>query len=79
MNKEFMLLRVRQKIDVLKQKYDNTWDVEQRSKANDAKRAAYKKQIQLLILIEQLVIQSNDNLHITDEDAIVVLRRLTKI
>lgn len=74
-----MLLRVRQKIDVLKQMYDNTWEVEQRSKANDAKRAAYKKQIQLLILIEQLVIQSNDDLHITDEDAIVVLRRLTKI
>ena len=78
MNKEFILLRVRQKIDKLRADYDATWEV-QRSKSVEFKRCKIKQKIQLLILVEQLALQSNDNLTITDEDAVASLKQLVRL
>lgn len=84
MDREYILLRVRQKIDRLRKKYDETWEnlefkTKQQLHSIGVIRRRLKLEIQTLILIEQLALQSKEFLLIEDEDAEAALISLCRL
>lgn len=81
MDKEYLLHKVRLAIDETEALYkdacNNIKDGKMISEGTALKwRHAYKKQYQILVLIEQLVINCKDNIETIDDEAINGLKRL---
>lgn len=77
MNKEYMLLSIRNRIDILKQRIKDTISMKGYNKQSTAQfdRTKYKQELQLCMLLELLLLNCKTDT-IDDEDAIKGFERL---
>lgn len=84
MDKEYMLFKVRERIKELERRYriycsgKNLKGVELIPATAALKRCEVKRDIQMLILIEQLLMVTSNSVFVTDQDAIDGFNRLVE-